>query len=113
MAFSRLCLLSLFCLLPCTLQGAPLPFVQALQLAIDHNPALAQPASSQSQPAQQTADLDGHAAARQSCPIRLQDYAALTAQLVAAQLVSIFLYYNPAWKTFAAGVIEAWARLNL
>ena len=83
MTSSRLWLLALLCLLPCRLQGAPLPFAQALQLAIDHNSDLA--SSSQSRPPDhQTAELNGHAASHQPCPIRLEDYASIAAQLVTA-----------------------------
>jgi len=80
---SRRWFLALVCLLPCRLQGAPLTFAQALELAINHNRAL--PSSPQSQPPdQQTAQINGRPANHQSCPIRLQDYAIIAAQLVAA-----------------------------
>jgi hypothetical protein len=36
-----------------------------------------------------------------------------TVFVVAVQLVSIILFYNPAWKTFAGGVIAAWGKFAL
>lgn len=36
-----------------------------------------------------------------------------TVFVVAVQVVSIILFYNPAWKTFAGGVIAAWGKFAL
>ena len=36
-----------------------------------------------------------------------------TVFVVAVQVVSIILFYNPAWKTFAGGGIAAWGKFAL
>jgi hypothetical protein len=36
-----------------------------------------------------------------------------TVFVVAVPVVSIILFYNPAWKTFAEGVIAAWGKFAL
>jgi predicted neutral ceramidase superfamily lipid hydrolase len=36
-----------------------------------------------------------------------------TVFVVAVQVVSIILFYKPAWKTFAGGVIAAWGKFAL
>jgi len=43
----------------------------------------------------------------------MQQFVIGAAFLVAVQVVSISLFYNPAWKPLAGAVIQAWAKLNL
>jgi hypothetical protein len=88
--FSRLWLLALMILQPFPLQCGPLPFGQALKLALNRNDAAGQADSESGRaPGASNAERFERSESDLSCPIHLQDYAGMSARLASADAMGL------------------------
>jgi len=110
---SRLWLLVLVSLAPFRLQGAPLTFGQALELALNRKANTAQTASGAGQSAGAgNGKRAGHSAGERFCPVHLEDYAGLAAQLASANEMGLppggpLLSASPAGSSAGAFALQS------